>query len=80
MADDMASMGNAFRAKSVGVKRSGAAGPKPVGATLDVRSPNMLEQIPGASTPQAVGAPQAIGDGAGHMGDWADRVHPVPQP
>ena len=75
--DDMA---NAYRAKSTGIRRSGPVAPKPVGAAMTTAPVGILASIPSGSTPAPVGAPQAIGDGTGHMGSWADKEHPLPQP
>lgn len=73
----MSSMGNASRAKSAGAKRSGPAGPKPAGAVLGVGAPNPMLETSGSGAPSPVGAALAIGDGLGHLGDWADKEHPT---
>lgn len=74
---DMSNMLGASRAKSQG-RRQSQPTPQPKGAVLSPASGGVLSQIPGGATPTPEGAAgQPTNDGMGHLGSWADKVHPV---
>lgn len=64
-----------FRAKTAS-RRSGGRGPTPQGAVLSPASVARSPLVAESGAPEIAPAPP-IDDGQGHMGSWADKIHPL---